>query len=63
VQVSPEENVMMVMLMAVVTALVVQSWYEEETTKIKAIETKKNKVKNSQANKHDIWGKQFHCIV
>jgi len=52
----------MVMLMAVVTALVVQGWYEEETTDIKAKETKKIKVKNSRAGKYGIWGRQFHHI-
>jgi len=52
----------MVMLMAIITALVVQGWYEEETTDIKARETKKNKVINSRADKYGIWGRQFHCI-
>lgn len=59
-QVTPEENVIMVMLMAIVTALVVQAWYEEETTDTRPKEKKKHTVQNSQADKKGIWGRQIH---
>lgn len=54
---------MLVMLMAIVTALVVQGWYEEETTDTKAREKKKHEVKNSQADKIGIWGRQITLLL
>ncbi|KAG0599694.1 hypothetical protein M758_12G172100 [Ceratodon purpureus] len=50
---------MLVMLMATVTALVVQAWYEEETTDTKVKEKKKQKIRNSKADGTGLWGRHI----